>query len=394
MKPDFAVIKSNQNFSATFTTSISGEVTMSYGDLASQQSNSPTNTYSDLPPYLLNIKDIDNSTVESISISGNTLTACSVERYKNLTDLNVSNNLLPKSEISKMLVDLDNSGQEDGTLTSSGNLSGGNFPTKATAPFHSLISKGWNIEGTLWTPSDITTTLWYDASDTDTITVEDGTVTQFDDKSNNINELNLTQGTSTRQPKISTLNGLPVLEFDQTFDQSLRHNSGWDDIGDADGSLSIFIVGKHTAGSGNPSFVNFQDDIYTPAGFFSPFGKRGTASGSQSFTTPSGNFLYNGNMRWDASAILPDSYFNLFINGTQEGINKMYDSAFPSTQGEQLSIMSHNNKDFTASGFFAETIITGTIDEPTRQKIEGYLAHKWGLTANLPIAHPYKTYAP
>ena len=25
-----------------------------------------------------------------------------------------------------------------------------------------------------------------------------------------------------------------------------------------------------------------------------------------------------------------------------------------------------------------------------RQKIEGYLAHKWGLTANLPSAHPFK----
>jgi hypothetical protein len=33
-------------------------------------------------------------------------------------------------------------------------------------------------------------------------------------------------------------------------------------------------------------------------------------------------------------------------------------------------------------------------DEGTRQKIEGYLAHKWGLTANLPSEHPYKTGAP
>ena len=27
-------------------------------------------------------------------------------------------------------------------------------------------------------------------------------------------------------------------------------------------------------------------------------------------------------------------------------------------------------------------------------KIEGYLAHKWGLSANLPSAHPYKNSAP
>jgi hypothetical protein len=29
-----------------------------------------------------------------------------------------------------------------------------------------------------------------------------------------------------------------------------------------------------------------------------------------------------------------------------------------------------------------------------RQKVEGYLAHKWGLTANLPGDHPYKIAAP
>ena len=34
------------------------------------------------------------------------------------------------------------------------------------------------------------------------------------------------------------------------------------------------------------------------------------------------------------------------------------------------------------------------VDTALRQKIEGYLAHKWGLAANLPIDHPYKTFAP
>ena len=29
-----------------------------------------------------------------------------------------------------------------------------------------------------------------------------------------------------------------------------------------------------------------------------------------------------------------------------------------------------------------------------RQRIEGYLAHKWGTTALLPAAHPYKSAAP
>jgi len=46
-------------------------------------------------------------------------------------------------------------------------------------------------------------------------------------------------------------------------------------------------------------------------------------------------------------------------------------------------------------GRMGEFLITsGTQTQADREKIEGYLAHKWGLTANLPAAHPYKTTAP
>ena len=47
------------------------------------------------------------------------------------------------------------------------------------------------------------------------------------------------------------------------------------------------------------------------------------------------------------------------------------------------------------NGDLAELIVTRTA--PTtdeRQRIEGYLAHKWGLAANLPSAHPYNVAAP
>ena len=46
--------------------------------------------------------------------------------------------------------------------------------------------------------------------------------------------------------------------------------------------------------------------------------------------------------------------------------------------------------------FFAVANIPGTggTDISTLEKAEGYLAHKWGLTANLPVSHPYKSSAP
>ncbi|MDA8774210.1 hypothetical protein N9N13_00660 [Opitutales bacterium] len=46
-------------------------------------------------------------------------------------------------------------------------------------------------------------------------------------------------------------------------------------------------------------------------------------------------------------------------------------------------------------GEYSEIIfISGALLDLDRQKIEGYLAHKWGLTADLPSDHPYKNNAP
>jgi hypothetical protein len=36
----------------------------------------------------------------------------------------------------------------------------------------------------------------------------------------------------------------------------------------------------------------------------------------------------------------------------------------------------------------------GVLSDSDREKVDGYLAHKWGLTANLPVSHPYKSSAP
>jgi hypothetical protein len=39
-------------------------------------------------------------------------------------------------------------------------------------------------------------------------------------------------------------------------------------------------------------------------------------------------------------------------------------------------------------------IKTGTVNVDTIEKLEGWAAHYYGLTANLPSGHPYKTSPP
>jgi hypothetical protein len=47
------------------------------------------------------------------------------------------------------------------------------------------------------------------------------------------------------------------------------------------------------------------------------------------------------------------------------------------------------------TGAIGEIIVTASVlSTLNRQKTEGYLAHKWGLTASLPADHPYKTVGP
>jgi len=53
------------------------------------------------------------------------------------------------------------------------------------------------------------------------------------------------------------------------------------------------------------------------------------------------------------------------------------------------------NSDRLYGGLIGEIIVyNSTLTQTEREKVEGYLAHKWGLSANLPASHPYKSVAP
>jgi len=60
----------------------------------------------------------------------------------------------------------------------------------------------------------------------------------------------------------------------------------------------------------------------------------------------------------------------------------------------QTFIVMSNRVGQTVVGHVGETIIVNDVSEPTRQKIEGYLAWKWALVSQLPVGHPYKNKQP
>jgi hypothetical protein len=81
---------------------------------------------------------------------------------------------------------------------------------------------------------------------------------------------------------------------------------------------------------------------------------------------------------------------SIYVNGTITNVNAVPRGA--------LSLNTSLEWAISAGAFLGN--IGEVITYPTalttldRQKVEGYLAWKWGLQANLPVGHPYKNAPP
>ncbi len=220
----------------------------------------------------------------------------------------------------------------------------------------------------LWTPADIETSAWFDASDGSTITEAGGSVSQWDDKSGNIKHA--TQATANDQPTVipAGINGLDVLEF-------ANRTQDMDGVSNIDAMWVAVVLQYNSV----PQFTQ-------------ALGSQNSAGG-ENYTVQ-----YRGDLN-------PDRWQNAyFTNGNPETIwgaavnvnptivirDGMSLTNFPFQIGGDRGI---NNRGW--DGYIAEIIYGNqALDEMTRQRVEGYLAHKWGTTDSLPALHPYKSSPP
>ena len=225
-----------------------------------------------------------------------------------------------------------------------------------------------------WTPSQIPTSLWLDAADTDTLTLNGSNVSQWDDKSGNDNDA--VQVTETLQPfsGINTLNGLNVIDFaNDSFDQV---------FGITTYKSAIWVMKSIDTSKLVQAIYSDGDTEYT---FISTQGSYDISLDGAS--TNSGNASINGG--------------NL-VNGTNIDLgsgaaNNQLSNIWYADYGNEIvdvNFIGNINAD-RLEGSIAELILLPTIpSEIDRQKLEGYLAHKWGLEGKLPAGHPYKSAAP
>ena len=117
----------------------------------------------------------------------------------------------------------------------------------------SKVYRGSNVIFGAFSPTDISgLQLWLDADDSETITLNGSTVSQWDDKSGN--DYHVSQSTASYQPTYtaSALNSKSVVSFDGSNDV-LRNNSVTPVSGSS--SRTVFVVYNVTGGAGNGVFT-------------------------------------------------------------------------------------------------------------------------------------------
>ena len=212
-----------------------------------------------------------------------------------------------------------------------------------------------------WTPAEITTELWLDAADASTITESGGAVSQWDDKSGNGRDVSQATAAARPQYALAGLNGRNVVTF-----------NGSNSIETASGFVMADLVVTVAKRSKTDEPVAETDLLVSSF-------DRGLWGDFSGFTTHSSYSTNGGSLASFASDQL--NSFNIVAGVTRTSPDSRRLLVGYGTPGFEYLI-----------GGIAE--IVATNDVGSKQIIEGYLAHKWGLTADLPAGHPYKTTAP
>ena len=241
----------------------------------------------------------------------------------------------------------------------------------------------------LWTPAEIDTAIWLDADDASTITIGTG-VSEWRDKSGNARHA--AQATGSLQPALTTggLNGKDVITWDGTgkfltgaYSRTL-------------GAQSVFAVFKYT-GTEVAARIFTQSNAGTDwqiAGGYIPILRNGTTAAVCSHAAGTNHASVAAAL--DTPMIFGSVHIGTAVSNRKNGGTEAV-ATFTASAAITRYLLGIATEGFGGylTGFISEVVvIDAAVDTETRQRIEGYLAWKWGTVADLPADHPYKSAAP
>ena len=246
-----------------------------------------------------------------------------------------------------------------------------------------------------WTPASLPSlAIWLDAADANTVQLNGSSVTNWLDKSGN--GRNVSQSVVGKQPKYTTAgqNGLNVITFSSASNQSLFASINVINLAQP---FSRFISAQFT--TKNTEAVLIDSEVLTNQCVF----YNGEAGFSGKWSIANGFNPVFQLFSYGVSDLLNHQHFHV-INGASstwglDGSTPVTVLSSPGATGQTGIRIGTLRTDAVASYAFNGRVfeiieVSGIISANDRQKVEGYLAWKWGLVSNLPANHPYKLAPP
>jgi hypothetical protein len=248
-------------------------------------------------------------------------------------------------------------------------------------------------------PTSFTPTLisgishWFDATDSSTITLSSGYLTQWNDKSGGGRNLSAVSGLANATVSSAFQNGLNVFNFSGNgLYRSAANNTPYPLEAYIIVALKSLTTHVDVLGMGDTATDSFNSLT------FSEHTASRWHNGSSSFTrTPncvsptnetSTGFLL---IQWS----IANNNFLIRRNGTQLVQTASYTYTLPSGSVFQIGFRYPPSNSANFSGYIGELVVFNTqLGTTSRQQIEGYLAWKWGIQAGLPAGHPYLSSRP
>ena len=259
------------------------------------------------------------------------------------------------------------------------------------------------LQGRLWTPALVLPSLWLDGADLSTLSVSGSSVTQWRDKSGNARHA----ATTVRNPGITRVNGLNVINF--TASGATKLDTPDFNIAPNRQFCTFAVVsGAGLLGSSTYRRIfttkGVNPDTLTAGatyaqGYLGSGANAGTAmqiAGGNGVATPIVTGLGTGPQLLTGAfgtAGLAANANSISANGGARSVLTGQTGTL-STTGIRVGSDTGTAGGSAWNGWIAELIMTLALSFPQVQAVEGYLAWKWGLVANLPAAHPFKNRPP
>lgn len=223
--------------------------------------------------------------------------------------------------------------------------------------------------------------LWLDASDSDTITLNGSTVSQWNDKSGN--DYHVSQGTASNQPTYVTavLNSKNIVRFDGVND--IIFNSSAQPVAGSSSRTIFYVFSNNSAINGNLN--NLDYGLYLgPAN--SGLGAVIAISQELGIRVNSGYRIFNQSNEDGSHAIISAvqdgtniSNYSMWKNGSALSATSTLSREL--NIGAGIYIGAHANNTNWHNGDIAEIIVyNSALSTSDRQSVESYLSTKWGIS--------------